>query len=81
MKKGFTLIELIISVVIVIVVVASVIATLGGSCNGAASSYGRNLKQESIENSGWNVKYHWTDTETGEHFYSYSRDGGTLYPE
>lgn len=80
MKKAFTLIEVLIVVAIVAIVGVCIFSTSPG-CGNGVSSYGRNLKQDSVDNTEWQTKYHWTDTATSEHFYSYSRDGGTLYPE
>lgn len=81
MRKGLTLIELLVVVAIACILGAIAFGIVGSGCNGVSTSYNRNLKFESMENTGWQTKYHWTDLNSGEHFYSLSRDGGTLYPE
>lgn len=79
MKYRPTLIEVVICAVIIIIVAAAVFEGKGGGT--LASSYGRNLKMESMENQGLVKIWHWTDLNTGEHFYSYEANGDTIYKE
>lgn len=78
MRKGFTIIEL-----LIVVVFITILVVLGLSCKnggGLSTGYGRNLKLESVEGS-IPKKWHWTDTETGERFYSFDQDANPLYKE
>ena len=75
-KPKYSLVEILIVMAFIVIIVF----TFMNFMNGSTTSWGRNLKLETVEG-GPVQKWHWTDTNTGERFFSYDAQAGMLYPE
>ena len=84
MKKGFTLVELIVCVVLVIVfaiIIWTTVLSVSGNSSNISNGYGKNLQLLSQEREGIGIKYHFKDLEDGQLWWSYDREPGILYKE
>lgn len=79
MRKGVTLIEVLVVLAIIAIIAVGIFSFAGSGFGGATTPYGRNLRLISTEYGGINT-YHYEDVNTGEKFYSH-QEGGVLYPE
>lgn len=77
MKNKISLIEILVIIAMVVILIGAI---WGGLSGNVTSNWGRSLTLESVEG-GPIQKWHWTDNNTGEKFYSLDANGETLYKE
>lgn len=79
MKRGLTLIELVVAIACVVILLAMLGMFIGAGCK---TSIGRDLELISQENNGVMIKRHWRDRNSGECFYTLGTNANSaIYPE